>query len=72
MRLHTEHAVQKFFFNFPPSLISSSVPFFDTRIYGGIEVHSVSCLVRAPEICVEVLSASNTTEEISEKDRPLF
>jgi len=31
------------------------------------EVHSVSCLLRAPEICVEVLSPSNTSEEISEK-----
>jgi Uma2 family endonuclease len=31
------------------------------------EVLSVSCLVRAPEICVEVLSPSNTSEEISEK-----
>jgi Uma2 family endonuclease len=31
------------------------------------EVRSVSCLVRAPEICVEILSPSNTSEEISEK-----
>jgi Putative restriction endonuclease len=31
------------------------------------EVRSVSCLVRAPEICVEVLSPSNTPEEMSEK-----
>jgi Uma2 family endonuclease len=31
------------------------------------EVRSVICLVRAPEICVEVLSPSNTSEEISEK-----
>ena len=31
------------------------------------EVRSLSCLVRAPEICVEVLSPSNTPEEISEK-----
>jgi Uma2 family endonuclease len=31
------------------------------------EVRSVSCLVHAPEICVEVLSPSNTPEEISEK-----
>ena len=31
------------------------------------EVRSVSCLVRAPEICVEVLSPSNTSEEMSEK-----
>ena len=31
------------------------------------EVRSVSCLVQAPEICVEVLSPSNTPEEISEK-----
>ena len=31
------------------------------------EVRSVSCLVQAPEICVEVLSPSNTSEEISEK-----
>jgi len=31
------------------------------------EVHSETCLVRAPEICVEVLSPSNTPEEISEK-----
>ena len=31
------------------------------------EVRSVSCLVQAPEICVEVLSPSNTAEEISEK-----
>ena len=31
------------------------------------EVRSVSWLVRAPEICVEVLSPSNTAEEISEK-----
>ena len=27
----------------------------------------MSCLVRAPEICVEVLSPSNTPEEMSEK-----
>jgi Uma2 family endonuclease len=31
------------------------------------EVRSLSCLVQAPEICVEVLSPSNTPEEISEK-----
>ena len=31
------------------------------------EVRSVTCLIRAPEICVEVLSPSNTSEEISEK-----
>jgi len=28
---------------------------------------STNCLVRAPEVCVEVLSASNTPGEISEK-----
>jgi Uma2 family endonuclease len=31
------------------------------------EVRSVICLLRAPEICVEVLSPSNSPEEISEK-----
>jgi Uma2 family endonuclease len=31
------------------------------------EVRSVTCLLLAPEICVEVLSPSNTSEEISEK-----
>jgi Uma2 family endonuclease len=31
------------------------------------EVRSVICLLQAPEICVEVLSPSNTSEEISEK-----
>jgi Uma2 family endonuclease len=31
------------------------------------EVRSVTCLVRAPEICVEVLSPPNTPAEISEK-----
>jgi Uma2 family endonuclease len=31
------------------------------------EVRSMSCLVQAPEICVEVLSPSNTPEEVSEK-----
>jgi Uma2 family endonuclease len=31
------------------------------------EVRTVTCLVRAPEICVEVLSPSNTPEEITEK-----
>ena len=31
------------------------------------EVRSMSCLVQAPEICVEVLSPSNTPEEICEK-----
>ncbi len=31
------------------------------------EVRSLSCLVRAPEIFVEVLSPSNTPQEISEK-----
>src|ERR1700733_13909353 len=31
------------------------------------EVRSVTCLLQAPEICVEVLSPSNTSEEISEK-----
>jgi Uma2 family endonuclease len=31
------------------------------------EVRSEICLVEAPEICVEVLSPSNTPEEISEK-----
>jgi Uma2 family endonuclease len=31
------------------------------------EVDSAVCLTQAPEICVEVLSPSNTAEEISEK-----
>jgi Uma2 family endonuclease len=31
------------------------------------ELGSTSCLIRAPEICVEVLSASNTSAEIAEK-----
>jgi Uma2 family endonuclease len=31
------------------------------------EVRSVTCLLQAPEICVEVLSPSNTPEEIAEK-----
>ena len=31
------------------------------------EVRSVTCLLQAPEICVEVLSPTNTSEEISEK-----
>lgn len=31
------------------------------------EVDAAICFVRAPEICVEILSPSNTTEEISEK-----
>ena len=31
------------------------------------EVRSVICFIKAPEICVEVLSPSNTPEEISEK-----
>jgi Uma2 family endonuclease len=31
------------------------------------ELRSMTCLVRAPEICVEVISASNTSAEISEK-----
>jgi Uma2 family endonuclease len=31
------------------------------------ELRSTSCLVRAPEVCVEVLSGSNTPAEIAEK-----
>jgi Uma2 family endonuclease len=31
------------------------------------EVRSLICLLKAPEICVEVLSPSNTTDEIAEK-----
>jgi Uma2 family endonuclease len=31
------------------------------------ELRSATCLVYAPEVCVEVLSASNTSAEISEK-----
>jgi Uma2 family endonuclease len=31
------------------------------------ELRSTSCLVRAPEVCVEVLSTSNTRAEIAEK-----
>jgi Uma2 family endonuclease len=31
------------------------------------EVRSSTCLLQAPEICIEVLSPSNTPEEISEK-----
>ena len=31
------------------------------------ELRSTTCLVRAPEICVEVLSVSNTPAEITEK-----
>ena len=31
------------------------------------ELRSTSCLVRAPEVCVEVLSTSNTPAEIAEK-----
>ena len=31
------------------------------------EVRLVICFIKAPEICVEVLSPSNTPEEISEK-----
>ena len=36
------------------------------------ELRSATCLVRAPEICVEVLSVSNTPAEIAEKNRPLL
>jgi Uma2 family endonuclease len=31
------------------------------------ELRTMTCLVRAPEICVEVLSASNTAAEMAEK-----
>jgi Uma2 family endonuclease len=31
------------------------------------QLRSTTCLVRAPEICVEVLSVSNTPAEIAEK-----
>jgi Uma2 family endonuclease len=31
------------------------------------EVRSLICLIKAPEICVEVLSSSNTPDEIAEK-----
>jgi Uma2 family endonuclease len=31
------------------------------------EVRSLICLIKAPEICVEVLSPSNTPDEITEK-----
>ena len=31
------------------------------------ELRTMTCLVRAPEICVEVLSVSNTTAEMAEK-----
>ncbi|MBV8227243.1 MAG: Uma2 family endonuclease [Verrucomicrobia bacterium] len=31
------------------------------------ELRSMTCLVRAPEVCVEVLSAANTSAEIAEK-----
>jgi Uma2 family endonuclease len=33
----------------------------------GPEADTESCLIRAPEICVEILSPSNTTVEIQEK-----
>ena len=36
------------------------------------EVRSLMCLIRAPEICVEVLSPSNTLEEIEEKTALYF
>ena len=36
------------------------------------EVRSVICFIKAPEICVEVLSPSNTPEEISEKTALYF
>jgi len=36
------------------------------------EVRSLICLTRAPEICVEVLSPSNTLEEIQEKTALYF
>jgi hypothetical protein len=36
------------------------------------EVRSVSCLVRAPEICVEVLSPSNTPRRDVREDRSLL
>ncbi len=36
------------------------------------EVRSLICLTRAPEICVEVLSPSNTAQEIQEKTALYF
>jgi Uma2 family endonuclease len=36
------------------------------------EVRSSICLTRAPEICVEVLSPSNTSQEIQEKSALYF
>ncbi|MBV8377079.1 MAG: Uma2 family endonuclease [Verrucomicrobia bacterium] len=36
------------------------------------EVRSLMCLIRAPEICVEVLSPSNTLQEIQEKTALYF
>jgi Uma2 family endonuclease len=36
------------------------------------ELRSASCLVHAPEVCVEVLSPSNTPSEIAEKIRLYF
>ncbi len=36
------------------------------------ESKSQSCLLRAPEICVEILSPSNTTSEIEEKKQLYF
>jgi Uma2 family endonuclease len=32
-----------------------------------VEAEATPCLTRAPEICVEILSPSNTTSEIQEK-----
>ncbi|MBW0001612.1 MAG: Uma2 family endonuclease [Verrucomicrobia bacterium] len=37
-----------------------------------LEVRSMICLTRAPEICVEVLSPSNTVKEIQEKTALYF
>ncbi|MBV8901166.1 MAG: Uma2 family endonuclease [Verrucomicrobia bacterium] len=37
-----------------------------------LEVRSLICLTRAPEICVEVLSPSNTVREIQEKTALYF
>src|SRR2546423_1577376 len=37
-----------------------------------LEVRSLICLTRAPEICVEVLSPSNTRKEIQEKTALYF
>jgi len=36
------------------------------------ELDSGPCLARAPDVCIEVVSSSNTAPEMAEKRTPVF